>query len=126
MKLSSGDKYNRDGGLERLLDLDGLIMEMGEGYCVKIDARRVEPAPGKPHGIDYSLCLFSPDDERLVCFDNAHPVGTGSGPARRLSATRDHVHIGGDAKPYDYTSAEDLMVDFWSAVDRVLKAKGVP
>ncbi len=47
---------------------------MGGCCWVKIEARKGKPGEGKPHGIDDSLCLFSPDDNRLVCFDNPHPV----------------------------------------------------
>jgi len=35
---------------------------------------RVPSSREKPHGIDYSLTLHGPDGERLVGFDNAHPV----------------------------------------------------
>jgi hypothetical protein len=34
--------------LSPLLDLDGSILEMGEGYWVKIDARQVPPDVGRP------------------------------------------------------------------------------
>ncbi|MDE1938229.1 MAG: hypothetical protein KGI68_04340 [Alphaproteobacteria bacterium] len=104
-------------------------MDMGDGYWVKIEARKVEPSEGRPHGIDYSLCLFSPDDDRLVCFDNAHPVssgsGSGSGPARKRSGTNDHVHRGVRIRPYGYTDAEQLMEDFWCAVEETLRMRGV-
>ena len=54
----------------------------------------------KPHGLDYSLALHGPDGERVVGFDNAHPIGrqrrgdpqdiaTGYGPSgRMIIATR--------------------------------------
>jgi hypothetical protein len=34
---------SRDAGLDRLLDLDGFIAEVGGGFWVKIVARRVPP-----------------------------------------------------------------------------------
>ena len=124
-KLSSDDKYPPADSLERLLDLDGTIMEMGGGYWAKIEARKVEPTENRPHGIAYSLCMFSPDDVRLICFDNAHPRKLGRGPSKKKTDTGDHVHLGSRVKPYRYTSAEDLMVDFWSEVDKTLKARGI-
>lgn len=124
-KLSSSDKYDPDGSLQRLLDLNGEIMDMGGGYWVKFDALKIEPNEKRPHGIAYSLCLFSPDDKRLVCFDHAHPVATGSGPSKKRADVSDHVHTGEQIKPYVYSNAEALMADFWQAVETVLNAKGV-
>jgi hypothetical protein len=124
-KLSPDDKYDPDGSLQRLLDLDGEIMDMGDGYWVKFDVHKIEPDEMRPHGIAYSLCLFSPDDERLVCFDNAHPVATGCGPSKKRTEVSDHVHAGAQVKPYAYSNAEALMADFWQAVETVLDAKGV-
>lgn len=114
-----------DGSLQRLLDLDGEIMDMGDGYRVKIEVRKVDPSPKRPHGINYSLCLFSPEGERVIGFDNAHPVAIGTSPARKLSATNDHTHKGSWIRPYDYVDAETLMSDFWTDVDKMLKSKGV-
>ena len=115
-----------DRTLDRLLVLDGAVMEMGGGFWVSIKAVRIEPAGARPHGVNYSLCLFGPDDERIICFDNAHPVAIGRGPARRKADVSDHVHAGERIRPYAYTSAEQLLVDFWDAVFRSLKEKGVP
>ena len=36
--------------MEYLLDLDGQIMDMGDGHWVKIEARPVPPTPGRPAG----------------------------------------------------------------------------
>ncbi len=100
-------------------------MEMGGGYWVKIVAHKVEPSEAKPHGIDYSLCLFSSDDERLVCFDNAHPVRKKGFARPKVVSANDHVHMGKDVESYPYVDAEGLMHDFWEAVDQILAAKGV-
>lgn len=115
-----------DATLDRLLVLDGEIMEVGGGFWIKIDARRVPITSSRSHGVKYSLCLFAPDDRRVVCFDNAHPVTVGKGPARRRTATSDHAHDGGRIVPYGYTDAGTLLVDFWDAVDTCLKKAGVP
>jgi hypothetical protein len=128
-RLSAVDKYliRREGSaLERLLDLDEEIMEVGKGFWVEISAARVRPTPTRPHGIDYSLCLLDPDGTRLVCYDNSHPVCTGRPPSRKKSKTNDHKHDSKSVVPYEYTNAETLMEDFWNDVDRVLKEEGVP
>jgi Family of unknown function (DUF6516) len=120
-KLSSDDKYDPDGALQRLLDLDGEVMDQGEGFWVKIEAAKVGPDELRPHGISYSLCLFSPDDDCLLRFDNAHPIRV----KRKMTETSDHVHWGGRVEPYVYSDPEELMSDFWEAVDEILRAKGV-
>ncbi len=124
-KLSSDDNYDPNGSLQRLLDLDGEIMDMGEGYWVKIEVRKIEPTRHRPQGIAYALCLFSPDDERLICFDNAHPISVGSGPARKTTEASDHVHKKARVQPYGYSDPEKLMSDFWTCVDEALKERGV-
>jgi hypothetical protein len=127
-KISSGDKLNPvdDNTLDRLLDLDGEVMELGGGFWVKIKARRVKPSAARTHGVNYSLCLFGPKDERLICYDNAHPIRIGSGPAKKRTSVRDHAHEREAIRPYVYTSAEGLLVDFWTDVYRILKEEGVP
>jgi Family of unknown function (DUF6516) len=126
--LSVVDKYRLEresSALQRLLDLDGEIMEQGKGFWVEIHAKRVPPSTVKPHGIDYCLCLLNPSGKRLVCFDNAHPVSVGRPPSRKMSKTNDHQHVRRSVTPYAYTDAETLMGDFWAEVDKVSKAEGV-
>ena len=127
--LSPYDKYplpDDDPSLENLLFLDGEIMEVGDGYWVKISAKVVKSTAGKPHGVDYALSLFDPDDHRVLGYDNAHPVPVGRSPAKRMSETNDHKHAGERVTPYSYVNAETLLVDFWTDVERVLKEKGIP
>ena len=97
-------------------------MEVGGGHWVALRVKRVPVSAAKPHGIDYSLALIGPKDERLVCYDNAHPVRTG----RKKPKARDHRHVRDRARPYAYSDAETLMRDFWTDVERILKEEGVP
>ena len=112
-------------GLETLLDLDGNIFEMGAGYWVKIDAQRVPPDAGRPHGIGYSLTLHSPVGERLLGYDNAHGVPSRVGCAERITTAFDHTHWRKHALPYGYSDAPTLLVDFWGDVEKILKEEGV-
>ena len=105
--------------------MDGTKMEIGGGLWLKIDARRVEPTKGRPAGINYNLCLFA-GDERLLCYDNAHPIWVGTGPSAKQTILHDHVHKGEAVKPYVYKNAGDLIADFWADVERILKLRGVP
>jgi hypothetical protein len=115
-----------DPSLQRLLDLDGDIMEVGGGFWVEFRARRVPPTAAKPHGIDYSLSLLGPDGKRLVAYDNAHPVSIGRAPSAKRSRTADHRHARTSVSPYDYADAETLLHDFWTDVERALKEEGIP
>jgi hypothetical protein len=61
----------------------------------------------------------------LVGFDNAHPVRGRSGPGGKRGSTFDHKHQLKTVRPYEYKDAASLLADFWSAVDVVLREKGI-
>src|SRR6185503_4287425 len=104
-----------DHGLDTLLDLDGVsFFADSEGrYPVRFVVRRVEASAERPHSLSYSLTLHDEKGERLVGFDNAHPVGTRGGPAGRQRSVRDHRHRYRTVRPYDYKDAAILLADFW-------------
>jgi hypothetical protein len=118
---------SRDPGLDPLLDLEGYIIAVGGGYWAKFEAREVAPDESVPHGVRYSLTLHDREGRRVLGYDNAHPLKLGTGPAGKLTATKDHRHPARAAtkKPYLYRSAGDLLEDFWRDVDRFLKEEGV-
>ena len=87
--------------------------------------KRVDPTPEKPHGLDYSLTLHDENGERLVGFDNAHPVRRTRGPAGRRRRIKDHKHRLRTIRPYDYKDAGTLLADFWQEVDAMLNERGV-
>jgi len=64
------------GSLETLLDLDGEIFPMDNGFWVKFSAKTIHPDQHAPHGIKYSLTLHSRSNIRVIGFDNAHAVKT--------------------------------------------------
>ncbi|WP_343313503.1 hypothetical protein AAIB41_00130 [Brucella sp. BE17] len=64
--------------------------------------------------------LHGPSGDRLVGFDNSHPVGRG-----RRGEPMDHRHRLQTMKPYAWEDATTLLADFWKAVDAVLKERGV-
>jgi len=111
-----------DPALDTLLDLDGLILVVDPegGHWVRFVVTRVPATAEKPHGLDYSLTLHGRGGERLVGFDNAHPVGK-----QHRGEPQDHRHRIRTVKPYAYSDAATLMVDFWTEVDAVLKERGV-
>jgi hypothetical protein len=81
---------------------------------------RVPVSPEKPHGLDYSLTLHGPDGERLVGFDNAHPV-----TKQKRGKPQDHRHRLRTIRAYEYQDAATLLADFWTTVDAVLRERGV-
>lgn len=117
----------RDPSLDALLGLDGqvYVIDPDGDHWVRFVVREVPVTPAKPHGLDYSLTLHGPDGDRLVGFDNAHPVRTGSGPGGRTARAHDHKHRLRTVRPYDYRDAAKLLEDFWGEVDALLRDKGV-
>ncbi len=61
-----------------------------------------------------------PGRERLVGFDNAHPVAR-----QKRGEPQDHRHRLRTIKAYDYRDAATLLGDFWTTVDAVLRERGV-
>ena len=51
------DYSKEDASLETLLELDGEVFPMDNGYWTKLEACRVTPTPHIPHGIKYSLTM---------------------------------------------------------------------
>ena len=115
-------KYiKEDFGLETLLDLDGEIFPMENGFWIKFEAFKTEPSPHIPHGIKYSLTLHDRNNTRVLGFDNAHAYKPKRKKYGARKATWDHFHKIEKAHPYEFESAGQLLEDFWAAVEEVLK-----
>ena len=113
----------RDPSLDTLLLLDGESFGVEGGYWVKFRVRKLLPTQEKPHGLDYSLTLHDSANQRLLGFDNAHPVREGSGPGASTRIEYDHKHRGERIRFYDYQDAVTLLTDFWTEVDLILKER---
>jgi len=98
---------------------------LARGNWVRFVVREVSVTAAKPHGLDYSLTLHAPEGDRLMGFDNAHPVRSGSGPGGGASGAHDHRHRLKTVRPYECRDAATLLEDFWAAVDALLREKGV-
>lgn len=115
-----------DPGLTTLLDLDGEILNQGNGYWVEIRAWTVEPTKSIPHGLRYSLSLHDRSGTRIMGFDNAHVAKAPKGfqyAGRRLPYDHRHRHASDKGVPYGFKDAYQLLKDFFEEVDRVLKAR---
>jgi len=96
-----------------------VVSEDGQ-YWVKFRVHRVTVTAVKPHGLDYSLTLHGPGNERLVGFDNSHPVAP-----TKWGEPQDHRHVQKVVKPYEYEDAAALLEAFWTEVDAFLDKAGV-
>ena len=111
--------YKRDYTLETLLDLDGMIVEVGQGLWAKINAKRIKNSIiNRPFGIKYSLTLHEPNGKRLLGYDNAHNISKSN-----VDVNFDHKHKGERIVKYNYQNAEQLLADFWKDVDLILKRR---
>jgi hypothetical protein len=110
-----------------LLDLDRqvFVVDTKGQYWVRFSVSRVASAPERPHGLNYSLTLHGPGGNRLVGFDNAHPVRESGGPGGKGRDALDHKHRMETIRPYRFKDAATLLEDFWAEVDKLLKEKGV-
>lgn len=118
---------DRDHGLDALLELDGqvFVVDPAGKHWVKFVVTKITASPEKPRGLDYSLTLHDEQGERLVGFDNAHPMPAEKGRMKKKGKGFDHKHRFKSIKPYEYDGAVKLLEDFWAEVDSVLKERGV-
>ncbi len=74
------------------------------------------------------MTMHRPDGVRVLGFDNAHRVPHAGSKFVAAPLEVDHWHYDEtDAgKPYAFVSAEQLIVDFFAAVETKLGALGLP
>jgi hypothetical protein len=110
-----------NSGLETLLQLDGEVFPMDNGYWVKFAVHTTVKNEHIPHGIRYSLTLHDKYNRRVVGYDNAH--GIKRPKKKKFSGVRktwDHRHQESVVKPYEFESAYQLLEDFWNDVNAVI------
>ena len=74
--------------------------------------------------MEYSLTMHDARNQRLIGFDNAHPLPGNKRHRGVAELAYDHWHRLGKAKPYRYENGAKLVADFWEAADEVLKRRG--
>jgi hypothetical protein len=104
-----------------LLGLDGqvLVVDPNGGHWVRFVVTPVPVSAEKPHGLNHSWTLHGPDGERLVGFDNAHPVAR-----QRRGEPHDHRHRLRAIRAYEYRDAATLLGEFWTTVTRCCARQG--
>lgn len=115
-------EYSReDVSLDTLLNLDGEIFPMDNGYWTKFNAFRVTPTPQIPHGVRYSLTLHDRNNKRILGFDNAHTFKPEKNKYGARKITWDHKHKTEKIHSYEFESASRLLEDFWKDVEEILE-----
>ena len=131
LNISNDDKISSvkdELELELLLSFDGASYQASEGYVVEFTVRRTDITAQRPHGISYALVFRPANGEPFVRFDNAHVSNRPGGKYVKTPAAYDHWHrdehdIG---RPYKFTTALQLLDDFWREVKRVMDERGIP
>ncbi len=103
--------------------MDGTEYTEENGYWYKIEVYRVNVSKGVPHGIRYNLTLHNRFNQRIIGFDNAHAVKSKKrGKFKGRIIAYDHVHksVSDKGTPYVFSSAQQLIEDFFSEVNRIL------
>ncbi|WP_201296871.1 DUF6516 family protein [Billgrantia tianxiuensis] len=117
------DEKTTDPGLEVLLDLNGEVFPMEDGYWTKFEAWKVDSSEQIPHGVRYSITLHDKHNKRILGYDNAHAIK----PKRRnysaKKKTWDHKHKMESVEDYEFESAGRLLEDFWNEVETILAMK---
>lgn len=104
----------------RLLDYHGRRYWLTNGWSIRFRVLLIEQSESRPHGIKYSFTLHDVDGARLLGFDNAHGLS-------RLQPF-DHRHQFRKPRmlvPYDFRGADELICDFFAAVESACEHEGV-
>ena len=120
-------KISDEHTLEYLLAFHGRMHHLERGYWLKFEIMRVPPTPERPHGLGYSFTLHNPEGARLIGFDNAHSVAAKGARFQKRCPERDHWHRTEDdpGRPYAFTTADQLLADFFDEARRVLSGRGI-
>ncbi len=109
-----------DVGLKTLLELDGEMYPMDNGYWTQFKAKRVVQNQHVPHGIDYSLTLHDRNNRRILGYDNAHRAMRKRNKYAAKRIEWDHKHERAKVSDYEFENAGQLLDDFWKDVNRIL------
>jgi hypothetical protein len=116
---------NRDVSVDALLQLDGesFVVDPEDGCWTSFSVKQIPATAERPHGLRYSLTLHDGYGERLLGFDNAHPIQEVAGPGAKTRIEYDHKYLGERVRFYEYADAATLLADFWSEVDNILRRR---
>ena len=108
--------------LLQLLNIADHVLDQGSGYIAALDVTEKSVSRATPHGINFELSLLSPQGTRLLVFRNArgHSIPNGHFAVQRFDYNPPNRKIQRIATLCSYNSADNLLKDFFAAIDRVL------
>ena len=110
-----------DEPMHRLQDYDRRRYWLVNGWSVRFRVTPVEASAVRPHGIKYAFTLHDVDGTRLLGFDNAHGV-----PRAKAYDHRHRFRRPMEPVPYDFRGADELICDFFAAVEQACAQEGAP
>ena len=113
--------YMLDEAMRRLLDFDRRRYWLSNGWSIRFRIPEVEATDSRPHGIKYAFTLHDVDRTRLLGFDNAHGI-----PRAQAYDHRHRFRRTADLVSYDFRGADELICDFFAAVEQACRQEGVP
>jgi Family of unknown function (DUF6516) len=109
-----------DEPIRRLLDYDHRRYWLVNGWSIRFRITEIEASTERPNGIRYSFTLHDVDGTRLLAFDNAHGV-----PRKHEYDHRHRFRKTNEILPYEFRGADELICDFFAAVERACAEEGV-
>jgi hypothetical protein len=106
--------------MRRLLDYDRRRYWLVNGWSIRFRIAEVTATPARPHGIKYAFTLHGVDGTRPLGFDNAHGVARAKAFDHRHRFRRSDELV-----PYVFPDADDLICDFFAAVEQPCRQEGV-
>lgn len=110
-----------DEPMRRLLDYDRRRYWLANGWSIRFRVIEATATVGRPHGIKYSFTLHDVDRTRLLGFDNAHGV-----PRAQAYDHRHRFRRPAELVLYNFRGADELICDFFAAVEAACRQEGVP
>jgi len=108
-----------DEAMRRLLDYDRRRYWLENGWSLRFRVKAADATAGRPHGIKYAFTLHDVDRTRLLGFDNAHGV-----PRAQTYDHRHRFRRTADLAAYDFRGADELICDFFAAVEQACRHVG--
>ena len=109
-----------DDSLLRLLSDDRRRYWLENGWSIRFRIAQAAVSAHRPHGVRYSLTLHDEANRRLLGFDNAHGL-----PRLQAYDHRHRFRRTGQLLPYEWHGADQLIGDFFGAVERACAMEGV-
>ena len=109
-----------DAAMQRLLDYDRRRYWLENGWTIRFRVGRAAQTAARPHGIKYAFTLHDADRGRLLGFNNAHGVARAQAYDHRHRFRRPAALVA-----YDFRGADELIGDFFDAVEQACRQEGV-